>query len=177
MKVAVIIGHHKNKKGAFSKFFKLREFDFYNKVVPLLKNVTVFYHDPKISGYVSRIKNTATILNKQKFDIVLELHFNSFFDSAANGCETLYYFKSKKGKKYAAQFSKIVHESTGIKLRNGGLKSLANRNDRGFASLYYTDAPTIIIEPFFGSNENDCKRIKSPQNMALIINTFLKSIA
>lgn len=50
-------------------------------------------------------------------------------------------------------------EETGIKSRNGGLKALTNRKDRGFASVYYTKAPTILIEPFFGSNEEDCKRL------------------
>lgn len=177
MRIAVVIGHNESKKGALSKFFGLREYDFYSKVVPLLNNVTVFKHSSYISGYMTRIKNTAKKINKSKFDLVIELHFNSFFDSSANGCETLCYFKSIKGKKYASLFSNTVHNLTGIKLRNGGVKSLANKKDRGFASVYYTTAPTILIEPFFGSNTNDCKKIESPENMACIINEFIKTIS
>ena len=59
MRIAVVIGHNESKKGALSKFFGLREYDFYSKVVPLLNNVTVFKHSSYISGYMTRIKNTA----------------------------------------------------------------------------------------------------------------------
>lgn len=173
MKVAFIVGHHKKSKGALSKHFNLREWDFYKEVVRELGEVDVFYHDENISGYTSRIKNTAKKVNKYPFDLVIELHFNSAVHKSANGCETLYYYRSKKAKDYAYLFSQIVTEETGIKSRNGGLKALTNRNDRGFASVYYTKAPTILIEPFFGSNEMDCIKIQSPQNLARIIKIFL----
>lgn len=176
MKVAFVIGHHKNSKGALSRYFGMREWDFYNEVVKYLGDVDVFYHNENISGYKTRIKNTASKINKYPFDLVVELHFNHFRSAGANGCETLYYYASRKGREYAKIFSDTVSKETGIKSRNGGLKALANIHDRGFASVYYTTAPTILIEPFFGSNENDCKRIKSPQNMARIIKEFLKQI-
>ena len=101
---------------------------------------------------------------------------NSVEDESVNGCETLYYYRTFKGEKYAKQFSELVNHETGIKLRRGnGLKALQS-NDRGFASVYYTKAPTILIEPFFGSNEADCKRIGNAKNMASIINKFLNKI-
>ena len=176
MKIAFVIGHHKNSKGALSKHFGLREWDFYNKVIDELGDVSVFYHDETINGYTSRIKNTSNKINKVNFDLVIELHFNSAVHKSVNGCETLYYFRSKKGREYANKFSQVVTNETGIKSRNGGLKSLTNRNDRGFASVYYTNAPTILIEPFFGSNDSDCKKIESPRNLARIINIFIDSI-
>jgi len=176
MRIALVVGHHEKSKGALSKYFGLREWDFYNEVVRELGNVNVFYHDENISGYTSRIKNTASKINKIDFDLVIELHFNSAVHTSANGCETLYYYRSNKSMKYAQLFSKVVTENTGIKSRNGGLKALTNKKDRGFASVYYTKAPTILIEPFFGSNESDCKKIQSPKNMARIIKRFLENI-
>ena len=176
MRIAFVIGHHKKSKGALSKYFGLREWDFYNEVINHLGKVTVFYHDENISGYTTRIKNTASKINKINFDLVIELHFNSAVHPSANGCETLYYYRSQKSRDYANTFSQIVTQETGIKSRNGGLKALTNRHDRGFASVYYTKAPTILIEPFFGSNENDCKKIESPKNMARIINEFIDTI-
>jgi N-acetylmuramoyl-L-alanine amidase len=176
MRVAIVLGHHKNKKGAFSEYFKQREWDFYNEVLNCSFQNNIFYHDENISGYTSRIKNTANKLNKIDFDLVIELHFNSAVDSRANGCETLYYFASKKGKQYAQKFSNLVNKRTGIKLRNGGVKSLANRNDRGFASVYYTKAPTIMIEPFFGNNSMDCAKIQSHDNMAKILDEYINSL-
>lgn len=176
MKTAIVIGHHENSKGALSKYFRLREFDFYNQAVGhICSNVTIFQHNKNISGYTTRIKDTARRINKGNFDLVIELHFNSFSDSSANGCETLYYFKSQKGRVYAQIFSKTVYNKTGIKLRHNGLKALANRKDRGFASVFYPNPPTILIEPFFGSNEEDCRRIVSPMNMAGIIDDFLSN--
>ena len=176
MKIAFIIGHHKKSKGAYSKYFKMREWDFYNKVMSYIPYSHVFYHDENISGYVSRIKNTAKKVNKYPFDLVIELHFNSFIDLDANGCETLYFYRSKKGRDYAKKFSKLVTEMTGIKNRNGGLKALSNTKDRGFASVYYTKAPTILIEPFFGSNLSDCLKINSAKNMAEIIKQYINII-
>ena len=172
MKIAIVVGHHKKSKGAYSPFLKVSEWDFYNEVVSCIPCVSVFYHDENISSYTERIKNTASKVNKYPFDLVIELHFNAASE-VANGCETLYYFNSSKGKEYAKQFSELVHEETGIKLRNNGLKALVNDKDRGFASVYYTTAPTILIEPFFGSNESDCNKITDAKNMARILNKFL----
>lgn len=176
MKIAVVVGHHKKSKGAYSKYFKMREFDFYSKVAELLNDVDVYFYDENISGYVSRVKALAKELNKKQYDLVIELHFNSFSDPAANGCETLYYFKSKNGKYYARLFSEILNDFTGIKLRNGGLKGLANRNDRGFHAVFQPTAPAILIEPFFGSNKSDCEKIESVENLACIINEYTLQI-
>lgn len=178
MKVALVIGHHKKVKGALSKYFGMREFDFYSEVV---KNIDIcptdiYFHDENISGYTTRIKNTSKKLNNKNYDLVIEMHFNSF-NKKANGCETLYFYNSKKSRYLAGKFSKVVNRMTGIKLRHEGLKALANRKDRGFASVYYPKAPTILIEPFFGDNENDCAKIKNPKNLALIIEQFIKNIS
>jgi N-acetylmuramoyl-L-alanine amidase len=176
MKVAFVIGHHNKAKGAFSPYFKLSEWDFYNLVASNIQtDVSVFIHNSEIKGYTKRVKRTAEQINKHNFDLVIEAHFNSAMPSA-NGVETLYFFKSQKGKEYAKLFSEVVNQHTGIKMRNNGLKALINRKDRGFASVYYTMAPTILIEPFFGSNKEDCQKIESPENMACIIDDFLFKI-
>lgn len=175
MKIAVVVGHHANDGGAYSEFLRTSEFNFYSTVVKKLKDVEVFFHNPNIKSYTTRIKDTATRLNAGKFDLVIECHFNAASE-AANGCETLYYFNSKKGKEYAQKFSDIVNKKTEIKLRNGGLKALVNSNDRGFASVYYPSAPAILIEPFFGSNQNDCLKIRNSDFMAEIIQDFIDGL-
>lgn len=173
MKVAIVIGHHKKSKGALSKHFNLKEWDFYNQVEKCLFNTKTFWHNSNISGYTSRIKDTANRINKEDFDLVIEMHFNSAVHKSANGCETLYYYRSNKSKGYALKFSQLISDRFNIKSRNGGLKALTNKKDRGFASVYYTKAPTILIEPFFGSNESDCKKIQSPEKLAELINEFI----
>ncbi len=161
MKVALVVGHTRKSKGALNKLVDLREFDFYSEVVKEFENYSnyeIFYHNEKISGYTSRIKATAKELNKQAFDVVIALHFNSFTKESANGCTTLYYGNSKRSENYAHRFSNVVSRLTGIKQRSNGAHALLNTNDRGFAMVYYPKAPTILIEPFFGSNIEDCKR-------------------
>ena len=132
--------------------------------------MTVFHHNSYIKSYTQRIKFTAKKLDD--FDLVIECHFNAASE-LANGCETLYYFASKKGKVYARLFSEIAHKTTGIKLRNNGLKALVSKRDRGFQAVYQPKPPTILIEPFFGSNKSDCQKIRNPENVAFIINEFL----
>ena len=179
MRVAFVIGHHKNAKGAYSDFFKQKEYDFYTEVMQHLEKKigkqSIFHHTPNILGYTKRVKSTANRLNKYPFDLVIELHFNAATPQA-NGCETLYYFNSKKSKEFAKEFTKTVVDFTGIKSRNGGIKALSNKKDRGFASVFYPKAPTILIEPFFGTNEKDCMRIHSTSSMACILEDFLTKI-
>lgn len=176
MKIALLVGHHIKSKGALSKYFGLREFDFYSEVIKYIPGIKVYYHNENISGYTTRIKDTAKRLNKGNYDLVIELHFNAFSSSDANGCETLYFYNSKPSKYYAELFSETINDYTGIKLRNGGIKALTNRKDRGFASVYYPLAPVILIEPFFGTSQSDCEKIDSAENLGCIINEFLEQI-
>lgn len=179
MNIAFVLGHHLKSKGAFSSYLFANEFDFYTDVVKHLEykigKLNLFYHNPDTSSYTARIKETATKINKVNFDLVIELHFNAATPQA-NGCETLYYFNSKKGKEFAHIFTDTVCGITGIKSRNGGVKALTNKKDRGFASVYYPKAPTILIEPFFGTNDDDCAKVGSAEKMAYIIKEFLTKI-
>lgn len=180
MKIAIVIGHHEKSKGAFSPFFGMREYDFYKEVVkkiyPVNSNYSVdFYeHDSNISGYTTRIKDTTSKLNKVNYDLVLSLHFNSF-EPQANGCETLYFYKSKLGKKYAQEFNLLFTKV--FRIKNRGIKALTNKKDRGFAICYYPKAPVILLEPFFGSNLKDCENVQHPKNIADTINIFLTNIS
>lgn len=181
MKIAIVIGHHEKAKGALSKYFGMREFDFYKEVIKYIHyvgecfEVDFFEHDSNISGYTTRIKETANKLNKKEYKLVISLHFNSFFETNENGVETLYYYNSKVGKHYSILFNNFMYNKTGI--TNRGVKALRNKKDRGFAMCYYPKAPTILIEPFFGSNENDCKKIQSPQNLGNLLNEFIYQIS
>ncbi len=173
MRVAFVVGHHQDSKGAFSPYLGLSEWDFYNKVLSYMDNPNVFYHNPNTKGYTERVKETAKKINKIDFDLVICLHFNSSENRQANGCETLYYFNSQKSRDFAYSFSETVSDWTNIRVRNNGLKALTQSKDRGFAAVYYTKAPTILIEPFFGSNQMDCSKIVDAENMACILNEFI----
>jgi len=176
MRIAFVVGHHNKSKGAYSDSFKQQEWDFWNDVLEYLCSANVFYHNPETQGYTNRVKETASKLNKIDFDLVVELHFNASSNPQANGCETLYWHKSEKGKEYAKIFSECVHNHSGIKLRSNGLKPLVYPSERGYGSVYYPKAPTILIEPFFGTNSGDCQKIGTSRNMSTIINNFITKI-
>jgi N-acetylmuramoyl-L-alanine amidase len=178
-KIAFIVGHNEKKKGALSSYFGMREYDFYNIVLNELKYFSnfefdVYRHDENIKGYTKRIKDTAERINTNDYKIVISLHFNSFTNKSANGCETLYFYNSRDGKKYAEEFTQVVCSETNIK--NRGVKSITNKKDRGLATVFYPNAPTILIEPFFGSSTKDCEKIIDSCNLARILNAYCYKI-
>ena len=175
MKIAFVIGHHENAKGYYSKYHKVSEWDFFKDASTLIKGADIIFHDKNISGYVTRIKNTAEkYLDPNNYDLVIEAHFNAYKDEQANGCETFYYFKNKRTKELARDFSSLVNKRTNIKIRESGAKALSNTKDRGYASVYWPKADTILIEPFFGSNKSDCEKISNAGYCAMIINEFIE---
>lgn len=164
MKVAFVIGHHKFSKGAFSKWFQRKEYDFWKGFECELKEVgVVFYHNQFIYGYNSRQKAMA---NKTKiYDIVFEVHFNAS-NGIGNGCEALYYHTNEKTKeicdKFCFEFSRLSYGN------NRGSKPLSNDKQRGFGFLYYQKTNAVILEPFFGDNYTDCSKFE--------INNFIDAI-
>jgi len=88
---------------------------------------------------------------------VLELHFNAAGPDA-RGAEVLHAVGSRRSKALAAHVLEEVVAATG--LRSRGLKA-KERGERGAGSLFATEYPTIVPEPFFGSNKADCLAIAS----------------
>jgi N-acetylmuramoyl-L-alanine amidase len=105
--------------------------------------------------------------------LAIELHFNSATPSA-NGHEWLYWHSSAKGKALAqafnAQFSK---DHPNIRAR--GIKGITAK-DRGGAFLRVTHCPSLVVEPFFGSSESDCRQI-IPESVAKSYAKALISLA
>jgi len=156
MKKAIIIGHNITNRGAFSATLNKYEWDFYMDMIQELNKLgEVFIHDEDIKSYTSRMKDTAKKINQKDFDIVVALHFNAF-NGTASGCEALYYHTNKQGKAKSSIFCEKFCQATGIK--NRGAKPLDSSRDRGFGEIAYTKATTLILEPFFGDNDKDCKK-------------------
>ncbi|KAA5605403.1 N-acetylmuramoyl-L-alanine amidase [Roseospira marina] len=86
-------------------------------------------------------------------DAALELHFNAAMP-AATGTETLYLTPASQG------FAAVIQAATvaALGLRDRGIKTPhAASGGRGAANLSQMGArPSILTEPFFGSNPGDC---------------------
>jgi len=101
-------------------------------------------------------------INALKPDLIISLHFNAN-DGNATGSETLYWMTSKKSKSLAQSLQKGIVEALGLPDR--GIKGLLV--GRGSALLRRTNAPCVILEPFFGDNLNDLRVVrKNIRNLA-----------
>lgn len=161
MKVAVIVGHTIGAdKGAYSAYLKKSEQPYNTEVANALKACAPNMYDVythKLQSYYERQKFIAGVLNKQNYDLVIELHFNAA-SPAANGTECLYYFSSTKGKKAAQTIAAGLAYTFDTTVRGDkGARALSNKDDRGYWFVYLPKAPAIIVEPFFGSNPEALK--------------------
>lgn len=176
IKIAFVVGHQIRNKGKWSKHLNVYEYDFFYMVSSLLTDVDVFTYEG--IGYgAGDIKRLAFDLNKRRYDLVIEGHFNMSKDKRANGCETLYYFPNKESKRYAEWFSEKICSSLGLKKRGvSGARAVINGEDRGFTSVCEYTIPMILTEPFFGSNESDCNKVNSPEVLAGAIQEFINEV-
>lgn len=172
--IAICIGHSRKIKGrydggAYSDFLKIQERDFNLEVAShLSKHLAqngipcLIIKDYAGNGYGSAMVDVAKQVKDCHASLAIELHFNSASPSAT-GHEWLYWHSSAKGKALAeafnAQFSK---DHLNIKAR--GLKAITAQ-DRGGAFLRNTHCPSVILEPFFGSKESDCRQV-TPESIA-----------
>lgn len=184
MNIGLVIGHTVlgADKGARSPFLGMSESEYWKKVTQQLpwyyngNTIVVYAHsnDPKLD-YYKRQKGTAEAMNKQNFDFVVELHFNSFSKDSANGTECLYFDKSSKGKLIAATFAETTSHIANTKLR--GVVPIDGNSARGGRFLTMQKAPAIIYEPFFGSNQNDCAIFEDIDTVKACILTSISKIS
>lgn len=182
-KIALVVGHTTSgDRGAYSPHLEQSEFDFWidvaNKIKALGKSTKIDVYDiftHTEQNYYNRQRSLSQKVNRGNYDYVVELHFNAATPSA-NGTECLHYFSSKKGKEAAQKISQKIAKEYGTKLRGvGGAKALINKNDRGYWFVYLPIAPAVILEPFFGSNEESLK-FKDKDKLAKVLHEALISL-
>lgn len=175
MKYAIIVGHANDAMGQCSDNNIPCEWLYNMRVALELIDIADLYtHETYRNGYTSMVKRTASRVNKGNYKVVLSLHYNSFHLDSANGTEVLYHENSALGKKYAEDMANRISEHFGT--RNRGAKPLS-KGDRGFGEVNYTKPPTILLEPFFGSNEGDADKFRGCYvGYAKVIRDFLNSL-
>lgn len=159
MKTAIVVGHTEDSPGACSPHNISCEWEFNFGIATelyLREIADIFLYDTYAHGYTSMIHRNAKKLNKEKYDLIIELHYNSATPSAT-GCEALYYHREDENfdeQKIGEYFVDNWSEITGLK--NRGVKRLT-KNDRGYVAVYAPIGNCLILEPFFGSNPDDVK--------------------
>lgn len=151
-KIAIIIGHDKVRKGAYSSHLAQHEYEYYQplrqfKIVTKDLVTETFDRDSGWTSLLSRLLDFEP-------DLTIECHFNSY-NGKVSGCEGLYLKGDAHSKAIATQFCKSYTEKFGN--FNRGAKGLVS-TDRGRKNLIIVRqaAPvSILIEPFFGDSPKD----------------------
>lgn len=158
--IAFIVGHTNSAKGAYSPYLQISEWDYWHQLMNkdyvksiLGKGIHSYsvHYRPANSGYNDGL-NYAYASADEAIGLTglpgmtVELHFNSSTTTSAQYSTTLYHYKSGHGSTLAAHLEKIQTEN-----RSVGARPLRS-GDRGYSSLTKSRHPSILIEPFFGSN-------------------------
>lgn len=204
-RLALIIGHNREREGASSPYLHLpghtahrppvSEFDFWTELAneywgspeqmldPTGTDIVqyafqysdslecaVFARKPHMGGYKAEMREAysradAWVGGKQ--GLTVELHFNSIHTAHAGGSLVLHYNGSRRGAIAAAAVQAgIVYAHGAGRLQDRGLRPVSV-HDRGGYALVLSKHPSVLIEPFFGSNPDDCAVINETKGQAL----------
>nr|DAF34167.1 MAG TPA: Cell wall hydrolase autolysin [Caudoviricetes sp.] len=163
-KVILNVGHGGVRKdpGACGNGFEEHEWnkDFVNNyIVPECKEQGLEYAVVYQEYYSTLPQKINGLANKG--DITLSFHLNAA-DETAHGAEMLYWHNSKNSKELAEFIQEANVEAT--HLRNRGIKPRV-KGDRGWALLYKTTPPCIIIESGFITNLEDMKTLEETKKL------------
>jgi N-acetylmuramoyl-L-alanine amidase len=159
-RLAIIIGHTEQHQGAFALApISQHEYTFNRGIAQAMEMaaasqgiaVRTFFRD---GVGISGAYQAAVAFDP---DGIIELHFNAA-SAAARGTETLCSEDHPGSKELADLVQKsmvTVFNRTGS--RDRGVKVL-RPGDRGFGNVSAApSAPSVLVEPFFGSNASDCQ--------------------
>jgi len=183
-KLSIVVGHNSVAPGANTYYMghTISENAFYKiEVVPEIErlfdeinhahisDIKFFYrHFQGKRRYKREMREVYGRVNQWDPDANIELHFNAAGQDAT-GTETLH-AGTKNGKMLASACQESMVATLG--LRDRGLKK-RKASQRGGPSLWLPKAPSVILEPFFGTNAKDVKVIqaKGPAAIARAILT------
>jgi len=164
-RLAVIVGHNDDAEGAFAGSpLNISEFDYNNIVARHMEaageeyNFDVRVINRRASSSTRReIEAAYKEADDWGAETIIELHFNLVSDASVTGTETLV----RNGRDSMVIARAVQDEMVAVlRLRNRGVK-VRGPDDRGGISLHASDAPTVLVEPFFGSNRDDRIRVAS----------------
>ena len=168
VRVALVIGHSQKRQGAYNQLYKMSEFKFNDMVAHNIEEfggidgITLVYRDS--------YKDLPDQINRLGPEIIFSLHCNAF-NTQASGTEVLYYHTSKMGKLIAGITQN--HIVSALELPDRGIKA-KKEEDRGGYLLRYTDAPCVIVEPFFIDNNDDYRKVRG--RLDKLIFAYIESI-
>ncbi|MFC2422716.1 MAG: N-acetylmuramoyl-L-alanine amidase [Fusobacterium polymorphum] len=204
MKVALVIGHNKRSKGAYSSVVG-SEYDYWKKIAEKIKTeipliVDVYERKPN-QYYTIEMFEMLEELNKNDYKFCMELHFNAAASEQANGCECLVYFGNNKAKALATDFMARLQNKFGSKIRTKenvikitmhekridgktweeerkettrGLILVQDSKTRGGYGICKSKDTYILVEPFFGTNNEEALKFSVEKDVVDLFVNFIK---
>lgn len=170
MKVALVVGHKLSSPGACAEDGTC-EFTFNDKLVnnvaTMLNNINI---DVVVVYRTKKFSELPEAINAENPDLIVSFHCNAY-DTKASGTEVLYYHKSITSKAVAYIFQDNIVNC--LELPNRGIKARSVEERGGFL-LRYTNAPCVLLEPFFIDNNNDYSVVLSKYDEFLV--SIVKSV-
>jgi len=163
MKVALVVGHTEESQGAKNINYNISEFVYNRKIV---ESLVRFFSDSNIEVvpvYRNSYKKLPDEINDLNPDFIISFHCNAF-NKSATGSEVLYYHSSHVGSIIADTFLGNTVATLYLKDRKTKAK---HSEDRGGYILKNTNAPMVILEPFFIDNDADLSVALSKENELL----------
>ena len=203
MKVALIIGHNKRSKGAYSTIVG-SEYDYWKRIAEKIKTeipLMIDVYERKPNQYYTReMFEVLEELNKNDYKFCMELHFNAASEQA-NGCECLVYSGNNKAKELATDFMARLQNKFGSKIRTKenvikvtmhekridgktweeerkettrGLILVQDSKTRGGYGICKSKDTYILVEPFFGTNNEEALKFSVEKDVVDLFVNFIK---
>jgi N-acetylmuramoyl-L-alanine amidase len=182
MKLAILVGHSKQDKGASSVApLRMQEYDYNNEIAQIMfreamaegMEVAIFHRDGiGVDGVGKAVDNW---ILPTDIGCSIELHFNAANGTARGTC--ILYDKDPPGGKDFAEIT--IEELYKIFKREGKQKRGVielEYGDRGHRNLRVVHRPAILVEPAFGDNPEDAAllaNLKLPYAAALVRSAML----
>lgn len=203
MKVALIIGHNQRAEGAYSQRLG-REYNYWKGIAEKIKTkipelVDIYERKPN-EYYTREMFEVLEELNKNNYKFCIELHFNAAVSEQANGCECLVYYKNNKAKELATNFMIRLQNKFGSKIRTKenilketevvnrkektvekkettrGLILVQDSKTRGAYGICKSKDTYILVEPFFGTNNEEALKFSVESDVVNLFIDFIKEM-
>lgn len=179
MRVQLIPGHSTHDGGAVRVIDGVQEYawnlDLAHRIHDLHPQMFEIFHRRGELEYGDEIADVYRRGDAWGCDLSLELHFNGA-SRRVTGTETF-----SSGSTGSLAYARAIHPAiVGVLgLRDRGIKIRNNKTGgRGHESLVAGRAPALLLEPYFGSNANDCRRAdECKQQLAEAIYCAVRSMA
>lgn len=137
--------------------------------VIMTREEDVMLGDNPDSGKGADMRMRVDIINREKPDLAVSIHQNSYTDSSVSGAQVFYHSDSQEGKEYA----EIIQNELLRFDENNHRQAKANNN---YYLLTRTKVPTVIVECGFLSNYEEAEKLTDQRYQEEISNVIVHGI-